>query len=284
MCNSQKAGEILSVSLLSVLSVLFLSAACVAQSIESPSRQEMAVANAQAATSGVMRRRLENYKGQNGVLSAKTVVMGGEFRVTTVIPFRGNIADYNRLEITKPVSLVGRALTAEVSNRQAAKIKSQFESKKLFESVTVIDSYRPEPSGEQPAHERGDTPGREEDALDAPIGTLEDMKTRDGRRAVKEHGLEGASGRTLVTVIEVLDYAAGSRLKQALPLDLGKSILTVRLRYYDKTTGQEIGRQIISGQTDGSSLLGPLSPRSALNGVTDGFVDQVTRRIAASER
>jgi hypothetical protein len=82
----------------------------------------------------------------------------------------------------------------------------------------------------------------------------------------------------------VLDYAKGSRLKQALPLDLGKSILTVRLRYYDKKTGQEIGRQIISGRTDGSSLLGPLSPRSALSGVADGFVDQVIRRIAASAR
>jgi hypothetical protein len=47
-------------------------------------------------------------------------------------------------------------------------------------------------------------------------------------------------------------------------------------------TGQEIGRQIISGQSDGSSLLGPLSPRDALSGVADGLVDQVTRRVAAS--
>jgi hypothetical protein len=87
-----------------------------------------------------------------------------------------------------------------------------------------------------------------------------------------------------VTVIEVLDYSKGSRLKQLLPLDLGKSILTVRLRYYDKMTGQEIGRQIISGMSDGSSLLGPLSPRDALSGVADGLVDQVTRRVAASVR
>src|SRR5262249_53929141 len=128
MCNRQRAGEILSGLLLPVLSVFLLSGACVAQSIQSPSRQEMAAANAQAATSGVVRRHLENYKGQNGVLSAKTVIMGGEFRVTTVIPFKGNIADYNRLEITRPVSLVGRALTADVATRQAAKIKSQFES------------------------------------------------------------------------------------------------------------------------------------------------------------
>ena len=287
MCNSQKAGKILGVSLLSVLCVLILSAACLAQSVGSSPGQETAVGNAQAAASGVARRHLENYKGQNGILSAKTVVMGGEFRVTTVIPFRGNIADYNRLEITRPVSLVGRALTADVANRQAAKIKSQFESKRIFESVTVIGSYSPQSSTEQQTQRTataGDIHPAQEDALDAPIGTLADMKAQDRQRGLKEQEPERASGHTLVTVIEVLDYAKGSRLKQALPLDLGKSILTVRLRYYDKATGQEIGRQIISGQTDGSSLLGPLSPRNALNGVTDGFIDQVTRRIAASER
>jgi hypothetical protein len=87
-----------------------------------------------------------------------------------------------------------------------------------------------------------------------------------------------------VAVLEVLDYAKGNRLKQILPLDLGKSILTIRLRYYDKDSGEEIGRQIISGKSDGSSLLGPLSPRDALSGVADGFVDQVTRRVAASVR
>jgi hypothetical protein len=87
-----------------------------------------------------------------------------------------------------------------------------------------------------------------------------------------------------VVVIEVIDYAKGSRWKQALPLDLGKSILTVRLRYYQKSTGEEVGRQIISGQSDGSSLLGPLSPRDGLSGVADGFIDQVTRRVAASEK
>ena len=50
------------------------------------------------------------------------------------------------------------------------------------------------------------------------------------------------------------------------------------------STGEEVGRQIISGQSDGSSLLGPLSPRDGLSGVADGFLDQVTRRVAASEK
>jgi hypothetical protein len=108
------------------------------------------------------------------------------------------------------------------------------------------------------------------------------MEARDKQRLGQEHQEAPASDLTLVAVIEVLDYAKGSRLKQLLPLDLGKSILTVRLRYYDKDSGKEIGRQIVSGRASGSSLLGPLSPRDALSGVADGFVDQVTRRVAAS--
>jgi len=267
------------------MSALSLSSSCNAQSFQDPPAQEAVDAHTTAVR--IARRNLENYKGQNGILSMKTVVLGGEFRVTTVIPFRGNVADYNQLEITRPVSLVGVALNADVSNHQAAKIKSQFEAKKIFEDVRVIDSYNPALYGiNQNGSNREDanTNSSEDDALEAPIRSAEDMEARDRQRAREQKEFEQPSTRTLVTVIEVLDYAKGSRLKQALPLDLGKSILTVRLRYYDKTTGQEIGRQIISGQSDGSSLLGPLSPRDALSGVADGLVDQLTRRIAASEK
>jgi hypothetical protein len=123
------------------------------------------------------------------------------------------------------------------------------------------------------------------ESLGAPIGSFDDLVARDKRRALGEDaGQRPLAEKTLVVVIEVIDYAKGSRLKQALPLDLGKSILTVRLRYYEKSTGEEIGRQIVSGQSDGSSLLGPLSPRDGLSGVADGFIDQVTRRVAASEK
>jgi hypothetical protein len=285
MFSNGRVGKILSVSFLSILSVLSLSSHCVAQSSQGPQAKEVVEKDARATTVRVARRNLENYKSQNGILSVKTVVLGGEFRVTTVVPFRGNVADYRQLEITRPISLVGRALSAEASNRQVAKIKSQFESRKLFESVAVIDSYNPAFYGRQHNQlqtEPSDINRAEEDALEAPIGSVENMDARDKQRALKDQQEELPSDRTLVTVIEVLDYAKGSRLKQILPLDLGKSILTVRLRYYDKASGQEIGRQIISGMSSGSSLLGPLSPRDALSGVVDGFVDQVTRRLAAS--
>lgn len=288
MSSNQRSRKILSISLLTFLSMFILSARCIGQS-----RQNAETRNApqgiaySGGTRLTNRNNLKNYKGENGVLSVKTLVLGGEFRVTTVIPFKGNIADYNRLEITKPTSLVGRALTEDVSNRQANKIRSQFESKKIFDSVTVIDSYNPtiDDRAQKQLPIAFCEPHRlQDDALEAPIGDVKDMEARDKQRTLDQQESEEPSNRTLVTVIEVLDYAKGSRLKQALPLDLGKSILTVRLRYYDKSTGQEIGRQIISGQSDGSSLLGPLSPRDALSGVADGFVDQVTRRVAASEK
>jgi hypothetical protein len=279
-------------SMLSILGMLTLLAPCKAESLaesgyDQPA-QELVEKPAEARTSRVEgRKKLENYKGKNGVLSAKTVIMGGTFRVTTVVPFKGNLADYHQLEITKPISLVGGALKPSVSSQQIAKIRSQFASKRIFDSVTVIDLYSPELAAQHQIQLQTSTyamDGEEADSLDAPIGRFEDMEARDRRRAMKESAPAQPSTRTLVTVIEVLDYAKGSRLKQVLPLDLGKSILTIRLRYYDKDTGQEVGRQIISGESNGSSLLGPLAPRDALSGVADGFVDQVTRRVAASAR
>ena len=287
MFNNKRTVKLLMLIVTLTMSALFLSSRCYAQSFQDPPAREALEKAAHTTAVRIARRNLENYKGQNGILSMKTLVLGGEFRVTTVIPFRGNVADYNHLEITRPVSLVGGALNEEVSNHQVAKIKSQFESRKIFEDVTVIDSYNPELYGvnQKSSHrEDANTNSSDDDALEAPIRSAEDMEARDRQRAREQQELEQRSTRKLVTVIEVLDYAKGSRLKQALPLDLGKSILTVRLRYYDKTTGKEIGRQIISGRSDGSSLLGPLSPRDALSGVADGLVDQVTRRVAASEK
>jgi hypothetical protein len=244
-----------------------------------------------AAARGENRESLKRYKGENGILSAKTVIFGGEFRVTTVIPFKGNFAAYHYLEIAKPVSLVGKALTPDEASRQIAKFKSQFESRRLFETVAVIDAYDPATARHHQQQSSANAPSEKSDdvdrgvALDAPIGSFDDLVARDKRRTFGEDAAQRpAPDKTLVVVIEVIDYAKGSRWKQALPLDLGKSILTVRMRYYQKSTGEEVGRQIISGQSDGSSLLGPLSPRDGLSGVADGFIDQVTRRVAASEK
>lgn len=266
--------------------------ATAASARQSPSDQlkQEAVEGA-AVARGENRESLKHYKGENGILSAKTVIMGGEFRVTTVIPFKGNFAEYHHLEIAKPVSLVGKALTPDEASRQVTKFKSQFESRRLFETVAVIDAYDPATASQHQQQSSANAPSEKSDdvdrgeALDAPIGSFDDLVARDKRRTFGEDaGQRPAADKTLVVVIEVIDYAKGSRWKQALPLDLGKSILTVRMRYYQKSTGEEVGRQIISGQSDGSSLLGPLSPRDGLSGVADGFIDQVTRRVAASEK
>jgi len=280
--------------------ILFLLTALVFSARAASARQSPSGQLQQAAAehgAGVAVARWENrgplkrYKGENGILSAKTLLLGGEFRVTTVMPFKGNLAEYHHLEITKPISLVGKALTPEVASRQVAKFKSQFESRRLFETVAIIDAYDPATASQRQHPSSADAPSAKSDdvdraeSLDAPIQSFDDLIAHDKRRALAEGaGQQPAADKTLVVVIEVLDYAKGSRLKQALPLDLAKSILTVRFRFYDKSTGEEIGRQVISGQSDGSSLLGPLSPRDGLSGVADGFIDQVTRRVAASEK
>ena len=267
-------------------------AASAGHSPSDPIKQEAVERVAGAAVArGENREQLKSYKGENGILSAKTVIFGGEFRVTTVIPFKGNFAEYHHLEIARPVSLVGKALTPDVASRQVAKFKSQFESRRLFETVAVIDAYDPATASQHRQQSSAIAPtGKSDDAdrgeaLDAPIGSFDDLIARDKRRTFGEDaGQQPAAYKTLVVVIEVIDYTKGSRWKQALPLDIGKSILTVRMRYYQKSTGEEVGRQIISGQSDGSSLLGPFSPRDGLSGVADGFIDQVTRRVAASEK
>src|SRR5262249_28588778 len=156
------------------------------------------------------------------IFSVKTVVLGGEFRVTTVIPFKGNLADYHHLEITRPVSLVGGALTTDVADRQVGKIKSQFEEKRIFESLTVTYSYSATAAGQTPKPHRDDsfnTNADSADPLDSPIAGYSTMEARDRQRALQNDKPETPSNRTLVTVIEVLDYAKGSRIKQALPLD-----------------------------------------------------------------
>lgn len=270
-----------------MLLILSLSATCPAQSLSERRKQEAVENVARSNTRLEHRETLANYKGKQGIFSMKTLVLGGDFRVTTIVPFKGNLAEYHHLELTRPISLVGSALTQQVSTQQLTKLKSQFEARRIFASVTVIDAYRPADASQlqKQSYKNADNlDGAADESLDSPIGSFTDMETRDRQRALKDQKEEPPSERTLVTVIEVLDYAKGSRVKQFLPLDLGKSILTVRLRYYDKASGQEIGRQIVSGKSSGSSLLGPLSPRDALSGVADGFLDQVTRRVASAEK
>src|SRR5262249_5466191 len=112
MPNSQP-GKIQFVSPLVILFILSLSATCLAQSLSGRPQQDVAENFAEAGTRGEHREKLQNYKGMNGVLSMKTVVLGGDFRVTTIIPFKGDLAEYHHLEIARPVSLVGGVLTPQ---------------------------------------------------------------------------------------------------------------------------------------------------------------------------
>src|SRR5205085_7855221 len=115
---------------------------CMAQALSARLKQEAGEHLAQAGTKAEHREKLENYKGKNGILSMKTLVLGGDFRVTTIIPFKGNLAEYHHLDLTRPISLVGSVLTQQVSTQQLTKLKSQFEARRIFTSVAVIDAYR----------------------------------------------------------------------------------------------------------------------------------------------
>ena len=126
---------------LALLLIAGLPATSVAQSLSGQPDRQVVDQPSRVVNITENRQKLENYKGKNGVISVKTVVMGGDFRVTTIIPFKGNIADYHRLEIARPICLVGGALTSQVSIQQLEKLKSQLEEKKIFESISVIDRY-----------------------------------------------------------------------------------------------------------------------------------------------
>jgi hypothetical protein len=215
MPSSQRPSKIQKVSSLAILLTLALSATCLAQSLSEQPKKEVIEKVAQVASNTVENRgKLGKYKGKNGVLSMKTVVLGGEFRVTTIIPFKGDLAEYHHLEITWPVSLVGSTLTSQESNRQLAKLKSQFEARRIFESVTVIDSYSTPVASQpqkRPHTDSYNINAAEGDSLDSPIGSFPDMEARDKQRPLQDQKVEPPSGMTLVTVIEVLDYAKGSR-------------------------------------------------------------------------
>ena len=195
-------------------------AASARHSPSDPLKQEAGERVAVPAVARENRKQLKRYKGENGILSAKTVIFGGEFRVTTVIPFKGNFAEYHHLEIARPVSLVGKALTPDEASRQVAKFKSQFESRKLFETVAVIDAYDPAAASQHRQQSSASAPSEKSDgvdrgeALDAPIGSFDDLIAGDKHRTFGEDaGQRPAADKTLVVIVEVIDYTKGSRWK-----------------------------------------------------------------------
>src|SRR5262245_24437485 len=177
MPSSQRTSRILKALPLPMLLIFSMSVTCLAQSFSERRKQGDVENVAKSGTGMEDREKLENYKGKNGVLSMKTLVLGGDFRVTTIIPFKGNLAEYHHLEITRPVSLVGNTLTPQVSSQQLAKLKSQMEERRIFESVTVIDSFsmtvvsQPQKQSHENSNNIADAEG---DSLDSPIGSSSD--------------------------------------------------------------------------------------------------------------
>ena len=82
----------------------------------------------------------------------------------------------------------------------------------------------------------------------------------------------------------MIDYASGNKFTQLLLLNLGNGLMTIRLSYFDKATGEELGRSVVSSDTSSKVVPSLLSPRTPLGGVAEGVVDQVTRRKVAAER
>ncbi len=114
--------------------------------------------------------------------------------------------------------------------------------------------------------------------------TRDDLLALDRQRVAMAHSEDAEANDVLVVKSAVIDYAKGNKLFQLLLLDLGNSVLTVRVSYYDKATGEELGRSVISSDTTSRVIPGAFSSRTAVTGVAEGLVDQVTRRKVSGER
>ena len=78
---------------------------------QSPSDQLQQAAAGQVAGSAVAHREnrepLKRYKGENGIISAKTLILGGEFRVTRSFHSEATLPSITTLKSQHRVSLVG---------------------------------------------------------------------------------------------------------------------------------------------------------------------------------
>lgn len=222
---------------------------------------------------------------KNGILNFKAVVLGGAFRVTTVIPLHGDFSKFDRVDIVQTRSLIGQDAPPALLEGVTEKLRAEIERTGRFSRVNVV--------GALPKHSIGTTAKpvvlsdrfSEADSLEAPMGTWKDLLSFDEQRrlAAQLQNVEGQSN-ALVVAGEVLDFSKGNKLLQLLFLDLGNATLTVRFSYFDEETGEELGRQVVS--SDNSSMLVPslVTSRGPLTGIAEGMVDQVSRRKVAAEQ
>ena len=225
------------------------------------------------------------YTPKNGILSWKAVLIGGGFRVTTAIPFRGNLSKYGRLEIVKTESLIGTDVPSELLEQLTRGLAAAFHKGARFALIEVVEGIRL-PSEHQAL---ADAPAvaesfRDADPIDAPMRAREDMELFDRQRQAAARAPEQAPSSTLVVRCQVIDFSKGNKFLQLLFIDLGNSVLTLRCSYFDKSSGEELGRSVISSDNSSKAIPSALTSRTALTGVIDGLVDQVTRRKIAGER
>jgi hypothetical protein len=235
------------------------------------------------------------YTGKSQIFSLKGQILGGEFRISNVIPLQGDFSKYQRIEASRLRSLVGDDIPPSVLESYGKRLLGQFQDGGRFGKVSMIDDYHP-PLAQAPADpNQGETAGsglrraetpEDVDPLDGPMLGWDDMRRFDELRAKNletERTDKEKPPPTLVIVGEVLDYAKGNKWLQQLPLNRGNAVFTIRFRYYDKETGHEVGRQVIGGEVTAANLGGAFGLRTALSGVVDGVVDQITRRAVSAE-
>jgi hypothetical protein len=222
------------------------------------------------------------YAPKNGILNWRAILLGGGFRVTTAIPLHGDFSKYSRVEITRPESDIGSDVPAGVLDQLARGLVEAFLKGGHMADATIVEAaslrrVQPESTPDAPATESS----RAADTLDAPMRTRDDMLAFDRARHAAASVLANA---TLVVRCEVIDYAKGHRLLQLLPIDRGNSVLTLRFSFYDKGSGEELGRSVVSSDNSSKVIPSAFTSRTALIGVISGLVDQVTRRKIAGER
>ena len=217
------------------------------------------------------------YTPQNGVLNWKAVVFGGAFRISTAVPLRGDFSHFSRVDVVQAASLIGRDAPPTLLHRLTRELVAQFTRSGRFAEVSVVNAYEPHPRA---ASVSAAEDFRAADPLDAPMRPATDLPLMDAARADAARDLDD----TLVVRDEVIDYARGNKWLQLLFLNLGNGLVTLRLSYFDKATGEEVGRSVISSDNSSKVVPSLLSSRTPLVGVAEGLVDQVVRRKVAAER
>jgi hypothetical protein len=200
-----------------------------------------------------------------------------------VIPLHGDFSKYVRLDVVHAESLVGPDVPRALLEKLTLGLAAEFRHGQRFSDVTIVDTFSPPTFHPLPSSTTLVESFRDADPIDAPMRTWDDLVAFDRQRQAAA-ALERASNDTLVVRCQVIDYSKGNKLLQLLFLDLGDAILTMRFSYFDQSSGEELGRSVVSSNNASKGIPSAFSPRSELTGVIEGLVDQVTRRKIAGER